>query len=154
MVCRSSYLRKKTIIRTRLPLGRSGSDYIGLVRVTGLEPARLATEEPKSTESTNSTTPACENILSQRVCGVNVRTVGGIVIFPRKNGVGLACGAAGVRRTLEKRLGNGRKKDLETFQTVVKLLCFSTRKGKGFYDKCRKFNFWIFFSCFSGGAVV
>ena len=29
-----------------------------LVRVTGLEPARLTAEEPKSTESTNSTIPA------------------------------------------------------------------------------------------------
>ena len=32
--------RNKQIIRTRLPLGRSGSDYIGLVPVTGLEPVR------------------------------------------------------------------------------------------------------------------
>ena len=32
---------KKQIIRTHLPQGRIGSDYIGLVRATGLEPARL-----------------------------------------------------------------------------------------------------------------
>ena len=31
---------RKQIIRTRLPQGRSGSDYIGLVPVTGLEPVR------------------------------------------------------------------------------------------------------------------
>ncbi len=33
---------KKQIIRTHLPQGRIGSDYIGLVRATGLEPARLS----------------------------------------------------------------------------------------------------------------
>ena len=32
--------RNKQIIRTHLPQGRSGSDYIGLVPVTGLEPVR------------------------------------------------------------------------------------------------------------------
>ena len=32
--------RNKQIIRTRLPQGRFGSDYIALVRVTGLEPVR------------------------------------------------------------------------------------------------------------------
>ena len=32
---------KKQIIRTHLPRGRIGSDYIGLVRATGLEPARV-----------------------------------------------------------------------------------------------------------------
>ena len=31
----------KQIIRTRLPLGRSGSDYIALVPATGLEPVRM-----------------------------------------------------------------------------------------------------------------
>ena len=31
----------KQIIRTRLPLGRSGSDYIALVPATGLEPVRF-----------------------------------------------------------------------------------------------------------------
>ncbi len=33
--------RNKQIIRTRPRLGRTGSDYIGLVRATGLEPARF-----------------------------------------------------------------------------------------------------------------
>ena len=32
--------RNKQIIRTRPPQGRTGSDYIGLVRMTGLEPVR------------------------------------------------------------------------------------------------------------------
>ena len=32
--------RNKQIIRTRPPQGKTGSDYIGLVRVTGLEPVR------------------------------------------------------------------------------------------------------------------
>ncbi len=31
---------RKRKIRTRLPLGKLGSDYIGLVPVTGLEPVR------------------------------------------------------------------------------------------------------------------
>ena len=33
-------LRNKQIIRTRLPLGRFGSDYIALVPLTGLEPVQ------------------------------------------------------------------------------------------------------------------
>ena len=45
-------------IRTRLPKERSGSDYIGLVRVTGVEPARLSAREPKSRMSANSIIPA------------------------------------------------------------------------------------------------
>ena len=48
----------KKIIRTRLLQGRAGSDYSGLVRVTGVEPARLATREPKSRMSANSIIPA------------------------------------------------------------------------------------------------
>lgn len=32
--------QRKQIIRTRLPLGRTGSDYIALVRIVGLEPTR------------------------------------------------------------------------------------------------------------------
>ena len=39
--------RNKQIIRTRPPQGRTGSDYMGLVRVVGLEPTRLSTTEPK-----------------------------------------------------------------------------------------------------------
>ena len=33
--------RNKQIIRTRPPQGRTGSDYIGLVPLTGLEPVRI-----------------------------------------------------------------------------------------------------------------
>ena len=33
-------LVKKQMIRTRLPQGKPGPDHIGLVRATGLEPAR------------------------------------------------------------------------------------------------------------------
>ena len=33
--------RNKQIIRTRPRLGRTGSDYIGLVPVTGIEPVRV-----------------------------------------------------------------------------------------------------------------
>ena len=50
--------RNKQIIRTRPRLGRTGSDYIGLVRAVGLEPTRLPTREPKSRMSTNSITGA------------------------------------------------------------------------------------------------
>ena len=47
------------IIRTHLRLRRFGSDYIGLVREAGLEPARPKwTLEPESSESANSTTRA------------------------------------------------------------------------------------------------
>ena len=49
--------QRKAIIRTHLLSGTS-SDYIGLVRVTGLEPARFAAQEPKSCASANSATPA------------------------------------------------------------------------------------------------
>ena len=50
--------RNKQIIRTRPRLGRTGSDYIGLVRAVGLEPTRLSTTEPKSVQSTDSSMPA------------------------------------------------------------------------------------------------
>ena len=50
--------RRKQIIRTHLRLRRFGSDYIGLVRVTGVEPARLSAREPKSRMSANSIIPA------------------------------------------------------------------------------------------------
>ena len=49
--------QRKQIIRTHHRL-EIGSDYIGLVRVTGLEPARFAAQEPKSCASANSATPA------------------------------------------------------------------------------------------------
>jgi hypothetical protein len=48
---------RKTIIRT-LFQSEQGSDYIGLVRLKGLEPARIAAREPKSRMSTNSITGA------------------------------------------------------------------------------------------------
>ena len=38
--------RNKQIIRTRLPQGRSGSDYIALVRETGLEPVQENSRYP------------------------------------------------------------------------------------------------------------
>ena len=50
-------IQRKQIIRTHL-LSETSSDYIGLVRVTGLEPARFAAQEPKSCASANSATPA------------------------------------------------------------------------------------------------
>ena len=50
--------RNKQIIRTRPPQGRTGSDYIGLVRETGLEPVRHATHAPQTCLSANSSTRA------------------------------------------------------------------------------------------------
>ena len=44
-------------IRT-LFLSEKGSDFSYLVRVTGVEPAHLAAQEPKSCVSANSTIPA------------------------------------------------------------------------------------------------
>ena len=38
-----SVMGNKQIIRTRFRFGRYGSDYFALVRVTGVEPARLPT---------------------------------------------------------------------------------------------------------------
>ena len=49
--------QRKAIIRTHRRLG-TGSDYIGLVRLKGLEPTRIAAREPKSRMSTNSITGA------------------------------------------------------------------------------------------------
>ena len=37
---KTSHKRRKEEIRTRLPLGRSGSDFLSLVPVTGIEPVR------------------------------------------------------------------------------------------------------------------
>jgi hypothetical protein len=42
----SQIYRRKQIIRIRLQ-SETGSDYIGLVRLKGLEPARIAAREPK-----------------------------------------------------------------------------------------------------------
>ena len=50
--------QRKQIIRTHL-LSEISSDYIGLVRVVGVEPTRLAAQEPKSCTSANSAIPAC-----------------------------------------------------------------------------------------------
>ena len=51
--------RNKQIIRTRPRLGRTGSDYIGLVPLTGLEPVLWKPERDfKSRVSTNSTIAA------------------------------------------------------------------------------------------------
>ncbi len=51
--------RNKQIIRTRPRLGRTGSDYIGLVPVAGVEPARvISPTDFESASSTNSNTPA------------------------------------------------------------------------------------------------
>ena len=49
--------QRKAIIRTHL-LSETSSDYIGLVRLKGLEPTRIAAREPKSRMSTNSITGA------------------------------------------------------------------------------------------------
>ena len=49
--------QRKSIIRTH-PLSGKGSDYMGLVPVAGLEPARLAALDFESSTSTNSITPA------------------------------------------------------------------------------------------------
>ena len=49
--------QRKPIIRTHL-LSEKGSDYMGLVRLKGLEPTRVAAREPKSRMSTNSITGA------------------------------------------------------------------------------------------------
>ena len=46
-MCILKPLEKKQIIRTYLRLRRFGSDYISLVRVKGVEPLRLAAQEPK-----------------------------------------------------------------------------------------------------------
>ena len=43
--------RRKPIIRTHL-LSEKGSDYVGLVRLKGLEPTRIAAREPKGDVST------------------------------------------------------------------------------------------------------
>ena len=48
----------KQIIRTHFPRGKSGSDYIGLVPVVGLEPTRIAPHDFESRSSANSDTPA------------------------------------------------------------------------------------------------
>ena len=50
--------RNKQIIRTRPPQGRTGSDYIGLVPLTGIEPVWIAPRDFKSLVSANSTTAA------------------------------------------------------------------------------------------------
>ena len=52
-----TYFRNKAIIRTHPQQGQ-GSDYHDLVRLKGLEPTRLSTQEPKSCMSTNSITGA------------------------------------------------------------------------------------------------
>ena len=49
--------QRKPIIRTH-PLSEKGSDYMGLVRLKGLEPTRVAAREPKSRMSANSITCA------------------------------------------------------------------------------------------------
>ena len=49
--------QRKAIIRTLHRL-EMGSDYMGLVRLKGLEPTRIAAREPKSRMSTNSITGA------------------------------------------------------------------------------------------------
>ena len=50
-----------------------------MVRVTGLEPARLATQEPKSCVSANSTTPAHEiNITIILSCTLKIKDLCGI----------------------------------------------------------------------------
>ncbi len=50
--------RYKQKIRTLFLLGKVGSDFSGLVRVTGVEPARREAQDPKSCVSANSTIPA------------------------------------------------------------------------------------------------
>ena len=51
--------RNKQIIRTRPRLGRTGSDYIGLVPAVGLEPTRMISPQDfESSASASFTTPA------------------------------------------------------------------------------------------------
>ena len=53
-----NHKRRKEEIRTCLLSGESGSDFLRLVRLTGLEPASLSAPDPKSGVSANSTTGA------------------------------------------------------------------------------------------------
>ena len=75
--------RNKQIIRTRPRLGRTGSDYIGLVRERGLEPPRDYHTHLKRACLPFQHSRKCLDIVSYFPCFVNPFLRNGTVGFPR-----------------------------------------------------------------------